>query len=103
MRGGLETSEIAPTCTLCENRLWKAIWLSHFRSFLIDDRAAEKAIEPGGFLLENQDAGRNVRRRMGKPVRRLRALLPGEAGGRGHRPDLLHPCFLQASGRGPMH
>src|SRR5262245_7887951 len=68
----------------------------------IYDRAAQKAIEPGGFLLENQDVGGNVRRRMGKPVRWLRALLPGEVGGRGYRKDLLYPCCLPAFGCWPM-
>src|ERR1700716_4281162 len=39
---------------------------------------------------------------MGEPVRRLRALLPRKAGGRGYRQDLFHPRFLQASGCGSM-
>src|SRR6266404_9893910 len=32
---------------------------------------------------------------MGKPVRRLRAVLPRETRGRGYRQNLFHPCFLQ--------
>src|ERR1700694_3282992 len=39
---------------------------------------------------------------MGKPVRRLRALLSRKARGRGYRQDLLHPRFLQVAGRRPM-
>src|SRR6266446_2177323 len=39
---------------------------------------------------------------MGKPVRRLRAVLPRKARGRGYRQDLFHPRFLQASGCGSM-
>src|ERR1700754_489251 len=68
----------------------------------IYDRTAQTTLTPGGIFLENQDVGGNVQRRMGEPVRRLRALLPGEAGGRGYRGDLFHPRFLQASGCGPM-
>ena len=42
------------------------------------DRIAEAALGSRGILLENQDVGRDVQRRMGKPVRRLRALLHGD-------------------------
>ena len=58
---------------------------------------AQARFRPGGILLENQDVGTDVQRRMGKPVRRLRALLPGKARGRGHRQDLFHPCLLQVA------
>src|SRR5665213_472164 len=61
-------------------------------------RPTQATLGPGGILLENQDVGRDVQRRMGKPVRRLRALLPRKARGRGYRQDLFHPCFLQAAG-----
>src|SRR4051812_38168027 len=67
-------------------------------SFDRHDRTAPATLAPGGFLLENQDVGRDVRRRMGEPVRRLRALLPGKARRRGYRPDLFHPCLLQVAG-----
>src|SRR6185312_184900 len=45
------------------------------------DRAAQTPFEPGRIFLENQGVGGNVARRMGKPLRRLRALLPGKARG----------------------
>src|ERR1700712_1844371 len=32
------------------------------------DRTAQTILRPGGILLENQDVGRDVQRRMGKPV-----------------------------------
>ena len=57
----------------------------------LHDRAAQANFQPGGILLENQDVGGNVQRRMGKPVRRLRTLLPGKARGRGYRQNLFHP------------
>src|ERR1700692_1041605 len=62
------------------------------------DLPVQAALGPRGFLLENQDVGTDVQRRMGEPVRRLRALLPGKARGRGYRRDLLHPRFLPAAG-----
>src|SRR6202171_1702395 len=51
------------------------------------DRSFQAALGPRGILLENQDVGTDVQRRMGKPVRRLRAVLPGKARGRGYRQD----------------
>src|SRR5450755_3091356 len=39
---------------------------------------------------------------MGKPVRRLSALLSRKARGRGYRQDLLHPRFLQVAGCRPL-
>src|SRR5262245_14543691 len=56
---------------------------AEFETARSHDRAAQTRFHPGGILLENQDVGTDVQRRMGKPVRRLRALLPGKAGRRG--------------------
>src|SRR5581483_10474959 len=67
-----------------------------------DDRSPQAPLRPGRIFLENQDLGGDVERRMGKPVRWLRALLPGKARRRGYRQDLLHPRVLQASGCRPM-
>ena len=48
---------------------------------------------------------RDVAARVGKPLRRLRPLLPGALRGRGHRRDHPHPGPLQAvrPGRLPLH
>src|SRR5579871_493052 len=46
-----------------------------------DDRSPQAPLRPGRIFLENQDLGGDVERRMGKPVRWLRALLPGKARG----------------------
>src|SRR5438045_8377408 len=62
------------------------------------DSAPPATFGTTGIVLENQGVGRDVWRRMGKPVRWLRALLSGKARGRGHRQDLFHPCVLPAAG-----
>src|ERR1700687_3228379 len=69
-----------------------------FETIRTHDRPTQAALGPRGILLENQDVGGDVQRRMGKPMRRLRALLPGKARGRGYRQDLFPPRFLQAAG-----
>src|SRR5262249_4585567 len=66
------------------------------------DRRAETTLGPGGILLENQDVGGNVQRRMGEPMRWLCPLLLGKAGGRGYRKDLFHSRFLPPFGRWPV-
>src|SRR5690606_1624445 len=52
----------------------------------------------GEALLGAQDPRRDDRRGVGIPVRWLRALLPGEAGGRGRRRGLLHLGIVPAAG-----
>src|SRR5260370_41669389 len=91
----------APTCTFAMAAPRRA--LAETAGIAgIHDRPTQAALGSRGILLENQDVGGDVQRRMGKPVRRLRALLPGKARGRGYRQDLFHPRFLQASGCGAM-
>src|ERR1700722_6060347 len=58
-----------------------------------DERQANRAI------LAHEDARRDESRRMGKPVRRLRSLLPRQARGRGHGRDSFHRHWLQAARR----
>ena len=63
------------------------------------ERRASRAI------LAHEDARRDESRRMGKPMRRLRPLLPRQARGRGHGRDSFHRYRLQAARRQdvPMH
>src|SRR6185503_17440659 len=91
-----------PACALVAGPPRRAVAEPDPETIRLHDRAAQASFEPGGILLENQDVGGDVQRRMGKPVRRLRALLPGKARGRGYRQNLLHPCVLQAARFRPM-